>query len=121
MKNLYKQRGMSLGGVIFLTILVVFTGLLLVKMSGHYFDQYTLKKMIQSSLEGQTASGFSESEFVARLNKNMQINGIDINLKNDLTYDKRKSPPVLVIDYEKREHLFLNIDVVMSFHQEYEL
>ena len=121
MKSLHRQRGMALGGVVFLTVLVVFTGLLFVKMSGHYFDHFTMKKMIRTSLEDQTASRFSESDFVARLSKNLEMNGINIDLKNNFTYDKRKSPPLLVIDYEKREHLFLNIDVVMSFHQEYEL
>jgi len=121
MKSLHRQRGIALGGVVFLTALVVFSGLLFVKMSGHYFDQYTLKKMIQGSLEGQSASRFSESEFLARLSKNMQMNGINIDLDQDFTYDKQQSPPILVLDYEKREHLFLNIDVVMSFHQEYEL
>ncbi|WP_320823180.1 DUF4845 domain-containing protein [Reinekea sp.] len=121
MKSLHKQSGIALGGVVFLTLLVVFAGLLFVKMSGHYFDQYTMKKMIQTSLEGQTVSRFSESDFVSRLGKNMEMNGIEIDLKKNFTYDKSKTPPLLVIDYEKREHLFLNIDVVMSFHQEYEL
>ncbi|ATX77357.1 DUF4845 domain-containing protein [Reinekea forsetii] len=121
MKSLHRQRGMSLWGVVFLTALVLFTGLLLVKMSGVYYDHQTLNKTIRNALAGQTATGFSESEFFDRVAKNMQINGIRIDLKKELTYDKRQSPPVVVLNYEKREHLFLNVDVVMSFHQEYEL
>jgi hypothetical protein len=121
MKSLHRQRGMSLFGVVFLTALVLFSGLLIVKMSGVYFDHYTLSKTIRTALAGQTANDFSESEFVDRVAKNMQINGIRIDLKKELTYDKRQSPPVVVLNYEKRKHLFLNVDVVMSFHQEYEL
>lgn len=121
MKSLHRQRGMSLWGGVFVTALIVFTSLLIVKMSGAYYDYYTLNKTIRNALAGQIANDFSESEFVDRVAKNMQINGIRIDLTKELTYDKRQSPPVVVLNYEKREHLFLNVDVVMSFHQEYEL
>lgn len=83
MKSLHRQRGMSLWGVVFLTALVLFTGLLLVKMSGVYYDHQTLNKTIRNALAGQTATGFSESEFFDRVAKNMQINGIRIDLKKN--------------------------------------
>jgi hypothetical protein len=33
----------------------------------------------------------------------------------------RQSPATIVLDYEKRVHLFANVDVVMTFYEEYEL
>ncbi len=121
MKSLRKQQGLSLIGVAILAFLIIFFGLITVKMSGKYFDHYTLNKMIETSLEGQTSSRFSETEFKDRLSKNLGINQIQMNLKEDLKVDKRKNPIKIVLDYEKRVHLFANVDVVMMFHEEYEL
>jgi len=121
MKSLHRQKGLSLIGVAILAFLVIFFGLLIIKMSGSYFDQMKLNKMIENSLEGQTASRFQKADFESSMRKNMQINRIEFDIKNSLTIDKRSKPVVLVLDYEKRVHLFANVDVVMSFHEEYEL
>jgi hypothetical protein len=121
MKSLYRQKGMSLIGVFILAFMVIFFGLLTVKMSGSYMDHFTLTKMIETSLEGQTASRFSSSEFQDRLKKNMNINQVDLDLDDALTISKRKSPILITLSYEKRVYLFANVDVVMIFHEEYEL
>lgn len=121
MKSLHRQQGLSLLGVGLLAFLIIFFGLLLIKMSGSYMDHYTLDKMIGTSLTGQTASRFSPAEFEDRLTKNMQINQIDLDLANSLSIKSRSTPIQIVLDYEKRVHLFANVDVVMMFHEEYEL
>jgi polyhydroxyalkanoate synthesis regulator protein len=121
MKSLKRQRGLSLLGVGLLVFLIVFFGLLIVKMSGTYMDHFTINQMIQTSLEGQSASRFSQSDFQDRLKKNMEINQISINLKEAMKINTRQSPATIVLDYEKRVHLFANVDVVMTFYEEYEL
>lgn len=121
MKSLKNQRGMSLLGVALLAFLVIFFGLLTVKMSGTYADHFTLKKMIENSLSGQTAERFSASEVIDRLEKNMSINQINLDIDEILTISKRKNPVEIILDYEKRVHLFANVDVVMTFYEEYEL
>ncbi|EAR10332.1 DUF4845 domain-containing protein [Reinekea blandensis] len=121
MKSLHRQKGLSLIGVGLLAFLVIFFGLLIIKMSGTYYDHYTLDQMIKTSLEGQTASRFSASEFEDRLRKNMDINQIQLDLDDALTVNRRTDPMQIVLDYEHRVHLFANVDVVMMFHEEYEL
>lgn len=121
MKSLQRQQGMSILGVALLAFLVIFFGLLTVKMSGTYGDHFTLNKMIQNSLEGQTLERFSASEVKDRLQKNMSINQISMDIDEILTINKRKNPVEITLDYEKRVHLFANVDVVMIFHEEYEL
>lgn len=121
MKSLHRQKGLSLIGVGLLAFLIIFFGLLVVKMSGSYMDHYTLTQMIRTSIEGQTASRFSQAEFEDRLKKNMEINQISLNLKDSLKVSKRTTPIQIVLDYEKRVHLFANVDVVMMFHEEFEI
>ncbi|MEJ2074904.1 MAG: hypothetical protein P8X79_15730 [Reinekea sp.] len=93
MTSPHKQAGISLIGMGILVFLIVFFGLLIVKMSGAYYDQFTLNKMIHVALDDQTAGNFSKVEFDDRMRKNMDMN----------------------------VHLFFNVDVVMVFKHEYEL
>lgn len=121
MAGLRKQQGLSLYGVAFLLFLVIFFGLLFVKLSGHYYDHMTLDKMISTSLSDFSAGRFDESQFKDRLQKNMQINSIRLDLKKDLKINKRSQPIVIELNYEKRVHLMGNVDAVLSFSETYEL
>jgi len=120
MVSLHRQKGMSLLGAALLLFLIVFFGLLFVKMSGTYYDHFTIKKTIDTALEGQQKGRFVRADFESRLNKNFQINGIKLDLKKSFTYEKGNNPK-MTLDYEKRVRLFANVDVVMAFNQEYEL
>ncbi len=121
MKSLNRQKGISLIGLGLLVFLIVFFGLLIVKMSGSYFDQFTIDKMIQTALDEQRVSNFSKIDFDDRMRKNLDINNLSFDAKKNIKYEKRSNPPKLVLDYEKRVHLFANVDVVMIFNKEYEL
>ncbi|GGX69842.1 DUF4845 domain-containing protein [Saccharospirillum salsuginis] len=116
-----RERGMSLWSLAFLLFLVVFFGLLVVKLAGPYYDQFTLDQMIDRAVTDMAGSEFSESEFRDRLNKNLNINNIELDLRKDLSFETRSNDPKVVLDYEKRIHIFGNVDVVLSFHEEYGL
>lgn len=121
MRSLHRQKGISLIGIAVLAFLIIFFGLLIVKMSGSYFDHISVNKMIENGVAEQGNNRFEFNEFQDRLRRNMDINQVDFDIKKALTYDKRSKPAKLVLDYEKRVHLFYNVDVVMSFNEEYEL
>lgn len=121
MNSMKRQQGLSLIGLAGLLFLIVFFGTLTVKMSGSYFDHMSINKMIENSLQGQTASRFSETELRDRLEKNMQINQVQMDLKDALKVNKRSNPIKITLEYENRVHLFYNVDVVMMFKEEYEL
>lgn len=121
MVALRNQQGMSLLGVAVLLFLVIFFGLLIVKMSGSYFDHFTLNKMIETSLQDQTPGRFDEAAFRDRLQKNTDINNITLDMRNDIKIDRRRNPNVVILEYQRQVHLVANVDVIMSFYEEYEL
>jgi hypothetical protein len=122
MRSLHRQKGISLIGIGLLAFLIIFFGTLTIKMSGTYFDHISMDKMIENGIAEQTTGGsFNFKDLKDRLEKNMNINNISFDLDKVLTYDKRTKPATLVLNYEKRVHLFFNIDVVMSFNETYEL
>lgn len=116
-----RERGMSLWTMAFLLFLVVFFGLLAIKLSGPYYDQFTLDKMITRATQEMAGSEFSRSEFQDRLNKNLNINNINLDPRDIVSFDTRSSDPKVILEYEKRIHIIANVDVVLSFHEEYGL
>lgn len=121
MRSMKRQQGLSLIGVALLLFLIVFFGLLTVRMSGSYMDYFTLTKMIDTALDGQSSSRFEPAAFKDRISKNMEINNMSMNYKDSIKIDSRGTSTKITVDYENRVSLFLNIDVVMSFYKEYEL
>lgn len=121
MQSLVRQKGISLIAVAVLAFLVIFFGLIMVKMSGPYMDNWTLDQMINTALEGETAARFNINDFEDRVSKNMSINNMAISFEDAITFDRRSSTPKIVMDYEHRVHFAFNIDVVMVFYKEYEL
>ena len=54
------------------------------------------------------------------LQKRFRVNSLpDFDLKEILTIDRQKTETTLAIHYERRENLLANVDVVLSFSEEY--
>lgn len=121
MRNPGREAGLTLWAMALLLFLVVFFGTLLIKLSGPYYDQFTLDSMLTRMSQEMSGRQVTESEFRDRLAKNMNINNIDLDLKKALEIDNRSQSPKVILDYEKRIHVFGNVDVVLSFHEEYGL
>ncbi|MHA7881134.1 MAG: DUF4845 domain-containing protein [Saccharospirillum sp.] len=115
-----RERGLSLWGVLLLVFLVVFFGTLVVKLSGPYYDQFTLDAMLSRMVDDTATGQFSESEFRDRVRRNVNINNIQVDVNRALSLDRRANPPMLILDYEERIHLFANVDVILTFYEEYE-
>lgn len=116
-----RESGLTLFALVLILFLVVFFGTLVVKLSGPYWDQFTLDSTLTTMAEDMGGTDFLDSEFEERLRRNLNINNIDLDAEEIIRIDRRSSNPRVILDYEKRIALFGNVDVVLSFHEEYGL
>lgn len=121
MISLARQRGISLISLALIFVVVIVVGLIIVRISGSYYQHFTLNQLIETTLSTQSSLRFDEASFRSRLKSNMQVNRININLDQALTINQKRSAVSMVLDYEDRVHLFANIDVVLTFYNDYEL
>lgn len=114
------QRGLSALGMLFVLVVVVLAGMLALKLTPHYLDFYT----IQSILEGVPASevkSATRTSLADSLKKRFKINNLrDYEIRDIITLERGRDGTVLLLDYERREHLFFNVDVVLSFEKRIE-
>lgn len=121
MRTPKREQGMTILSMALLLFLVIFFGTLIIKLSGPYYDQFTIDQMISRASQDRGGDDFQESEFRDRLSKNLSINNIELDLRRDLTFDLRSSEPKVILEYEKRIHIAANVDVVLTFYEEYGL
>lgn len=115
-----RQRGLTAIGGLAVLLLIVSGVTLTLKLAPHYLDYYTL----QSVLEGLPASEvrtMSRTSLRDTLKKRFKINNLrDFEISDIITLDRSRDGTVLLLKYERREHLLFNVDVVLTFEKRYE-
>lgn len=120
--NTRKQRGVSLTGWLVILILTGFFASVGFKILPHYMDNRALNKMI-TAVDREAASGIqvrNVGEFYSYINKNMQVNNIRNLTAKDIMDVRTEGGDFYVhLNYEVREKILKNIDLVVSFDKEY--
>lgn len=110
------QQGMGLSGLLFIFVLVAFVAVVLLRAGPAYMSYLTLRSAMNSVAESPEPISGGKATIMDLINRRLEINdvrGIDpksfkIQKTSDKTYDVQ-------VAYERREHLFGNIDVVLTF------
>lgn len=106
-------------GTVALILLISFFATLFVKISPIYTDHWYIDNVVQELSVSIATNKLSTFEITDRLKKNLMINNVVFDIKKGFKVDRTSSPIKLVIDYSKQEHIMFNVDVLISFHEEY--
>jgi len=114
------QSGLSMTGFLMTLVLVIFFLYCGMKIVPMYIEFYSVKsalKGIASSSDQATASKDQIRVFFDR-RLNMSYAEYVRAQKNVLKFERNSDGRLMVVDYERRESLFLNLDIVGKFHAE---
>lgn len=115
-----RQRGVTAIGGLAILIVVVSAIVLTLKLAPHYIDFYTIQSVVDG-LPRDEVRGMSRTALNEALDKRFKINNLrDFAIRDIITVERSRDSTVLEIQYERRENLFLNIDVVITFNKRYE-
>ena len=112
------QRGMTMLGFLItlsVVILFLFCGMKIVPM---YIEYYSVKKALASIANEQSASATSKDAIRALFARHLKIDYVKIIKPDMLKIEATDSGFNLTVDYERREELIANLDVVGRFHAE---
>lgn len=110
-----------LGWVMVLAV-VAFVASTAFKMMPHYFDYMSMDKIITSVETDRALDIRSVRDFYSHVNKGMQVNGVrDIKLEDVLKVEVENNEFKAHLNYEKREPMIRNLDLVARFDKEYRL
>ncbi|EIK98182.1 hypothetical protein PMM47T1_02924 [Pseudomonas sp. M47T1] len=114
------QKGVSLlGGLVILAILG-FVASTAFKVLPHYFDYWTVKKIIESVPAEKAKRIDSVAAFYDHVSAGMQVNNIrDLDPGKILTVTLDDDVFAAHLQYEQREPLIGNVDLVVKFDHEF--
>ena len=117
-----RQQGLSfLGGLLALCV-IAFLASTAMKLVPHYLDYNALTKVIESIGDNPDNQIRSVSDVYSYVGKGMQVNDIrDLDLQKAMRVEADGNHLQIHFDYEKREHLIRNIDLVVRFNRDFRI
>ena len=117
-KSPAKQLGMSMWGWLFVAIVMgtVITSVL--RLGPHYIDFRIVQSVSDRLPVDKVHKDMSRAKILEHYKKQFRIEGFRIPLRDVMTVERNREQTVVDINYEVREHLFFNIDVVLVFSEQ---
>ena len=116
-----RQAGMSGSGWFIVIIIVMGAASVGMRLIPHYLQHDSINGLILSLLEQPDLAGMNGSKIRRELTQMMKLNNIrDFELRDKLEVQKGAGTLEMDFKYEVREHMFWNVDVVLSFEEHYE-
>ena len=111
------QKGMGMTGILFTIVVVIFVMTVLFKLGPTYANYWSLKSIMDNVAESPQPITGGKPEIMKALETRMMVNNIrDIDSKVFTVKRTGENTLELTLDYERRQHLFFNIDTVLIFH-----
>ncbi len=113
------QKGLSWVGWLLTLGLVAFAVSTALKIVPHYLDYMAMTKIIKAVETNKGLDITTVNEFYSYVEKSMQLNSIrDIDLNKALKVTVENNAFNAHLNYEQREPLIQNIDVVIRFDKQ---
>lgn len=120
MKFAQSQKGMSVLSWLMVLALVAFFASAAFKVIPHYLDYMSMEKIITSVETDEALEIRSVNQFYSHVSRGMEVNTIrDLNPKDILEVKIENNEFRAHLQYERREPLIKNIDLVVTFDKEF--
>ena len=113
-RRLNKPSGMSKSGLLLIIIALVVFGISALKLGPHYIDFSVMQGILERLPESQTHE-MSRKEIHEHFSKQFRIENFGFDTREILKIERSREETVVSVVYEVREHMFYNVDAVLSF------
>lgn len=117
---MHRQRGSGTQTFINLIAIVLFI-VLGIKVFPIYYDHYAVRTSLEHVVKEINKDTLALAAVKDSARKRFEVNNIPSDLADKLKFVKNDGEPFLVLDYEIREHVFMNVSLLLDFHLSYEI
>ena len=111
-----QQKGLSPIGILFVVCVFVFFVMISLKLGPKYIDYNTIRTVFQDAVEEAERDDMKPKAIIKSIEKKLLINNIrDFKVRDSAFIGQEKGITFVEFEYEVREHLFYNIDVLLTF------
>lgn len=112
-----RQGGMSFIGLLTVIILIISMALLAMKMVPVYLRNHTIRNVIEGMKDVPGVSQMSSRKIKQLVLRRLDINSVYDFDNSTLSVQKVQGHHVIKAEYEVRQDVIGNVDIVMSFNE----
>ncbi len=120
MSSQTSQRGAGMIGIIFILIGLSIIGTLGVKLGPMFVDNMTIEEVIRQVASDPETQNMSNRSLRNALEKRLLINGLDQYAKQ-ASFQRDEGITYLTLNYERRDNLWGNVDIIAVFENSAEI
>ena len=114
-----KQRGMTMLGFLMVLCLGIFFAYCAMKIVPMYIEYYSVKEALKGLANDAELAGASKDKIRERYMRRLDMSYAENVKKMDaMKFESTDGGLKMIVNYERREPLFANLDVVGKFHAE---
>lgn len=111
------QKGMGTSGILFTIVVVIFVLTVTFKLGPGYMGFWTLRSIMDGLAQSPEPILGGRPAILKAISDRLMVNDVRNIEPRSFTVKKVSDDAFDVsVEYERREHLFFNIDAVLSFH-----
>ena len=115
--NKQHQCGMSMWGYL-LVVMVIITAVTMTLRLGQHYVEFAMVKATLDRIPVEQAHEMPKSEIRDHFARQFRVEGFPMPVKEILNIERSRKQTVLDFNYEVREHLFYNVDIVLVFSEQ---
>lgn len=112
------QRGMTMLGFLMVLCLGIFFAYCAMKIVPMYIEYYSVKKILTTISKNPEAANGSKEQIRDLFRRSLEIDYVKVITPDMLKIESTDGGMKIFVDYERRENLMANLDVVGKFHAE---
>ena len=121
MKSIHRQRGMTPIGWVLVLLLIAFFALISLKLIPIYLESFSVSSVIADLKDEPGIGAKSVREIVSIVEKRLDINNVSRVSGDDIYIEKLGGTMTISAEYEVREPMLGNVDIVVSFNKSVEV
>jgi len=111
-----RQQGMGMSGMLFVLVVVIFVVTVLFKLGPAYMNYMTMKSIMNGVAESPEPILGGKAAIMKVLENRMMVNEVRTIDSKSFAFKKVGEEAFdVTLNYERREHLFFNVDAVLTF------
>jgi hypothetical protein len=115
-----RQRGLSAIGIVLGLAVIASILTVALKLGPHLIDYRTILGVV-NSLPADQVHRMSRAELTEVIEKRMRVNNLyELRARDIIDIERARELTTLTVGYERRENLFLNVDVVITFRKAFD-
>ncbi|WP_223426801.1 DUF4845 domain-containing protein [Alcanivorax limicola] len=115
-----RMQGLSMISWMLILVIAVVLGTAAIRIIPAYMEYGTINTAINNTMQDNRIGMQSDQEIRQAVGRRFDINNVSSISANDVAISKQGGMLYVSIDYEVRESLFGNVDLVISFQKDYE-